>query len=130
VTSKTALVAGRGAEIRDAAPSDDDAADRNVAEEALAAIGLLLGMEVRVDGEPGRWRLFRFGKDGSATAFGGPHRQWRSFLPEWCCPATRRGRGGRSQPGVPPPDRRGLRAAWRAQQGFASAGQPRREVPQ
>jgi len=90
----------------------------------LAAVGLALGMAARVDGERGIWRLDHFSKDGSVTAFGGPAGQWRSFRPEWCYPAEQRGRGGRMRRGVLPAERRGLRAAWRAERGLVAPESP------
>ena len=90
--------------------------------EMLAEVGLSLGMNARVDGEKGVWRLVSFAKDGSVSVIGGPHDQWRSFMPEWCYPAEHKVHGGRRRPGTLPPQRHGLRAAWRAQHGFARPG--------
>ncbi|MGI8753297.1 MAG: UvrD-helicase domain-containing protein [Acidimicrobiales bacterium] len=92
-------------------------------EEALAVAGVILGQFVGVDGEKGTWRVAGVGRDGSLTCFGGPSKQWRSFMPEWCYPAERTGRDGKSRPGRLPSDRRGLRAAWAAEHGRAHIDQ-------
>lgn len=82
----------------------------------LAKVGLTLGMEARVDGETGVWKLVGFASDGSVTAVGGPYGHSRNFMPEWCYRAGPSGAGG----GLPA-ERRGLRAAWRAEHGLAAS---------
>jgi hypothetical protein len=79
----------------------------------LAQVGLSLGMEARVDGETGVWRLVGFASDGSVSAVGGPYGHSRNFMPEWCYRAGPSEAGG----GLPA-ERRGLRAAWRAEYGL------------
>ena len=86
--------------------------------EVLAEYGLEVGMAVGVDGEPGLYRIVGVGRDGSLTVFGETDRQFRSFLPEWCYPATRTGKGGKRVAGRLPVDRRGLRRRWRAEHGY------------
>lgn len=92
-------------------------ASPSAAEEAvLANLGFAIGMQIRVDGERGTWKLTGLGRDGSLTVVGGPRRQWRSFRPEWCYPARRPGRAGRAIAGRLPKELRGLRRQWRADQ--------------
>lgn len=79
-------------------------------------------MTVGVDGEVGTYRITGVGKDGSVSVVGGPGKRWRSFRPEWCFSATRLNRAGRTVPGTLPPERRGMRQAWRAEQGFDLVG--------
>lgn len=88
----------------------------------LAQVGLTLGMQARVDGERGLWRLVGFSADGSVSAVGGPCGHWRSFMPEWCLPAERSGKGRGPRPGDPAAGRRGMRAAWRAEHSAAALG--------
>jgi hypothetical protein len=92
--------------------------------EVLAAHGLELGMSVGVDDEPGVYRIIGVGRDGSLTVFGGAGRQFRSFLPEWCYPATRMGRGGKRVAGRLPVDRRSLRRRWLAEHGYGGPDEP------
>ena len=101
-------------------PKKEPSPPRPEPADVLAQVGLALGMSARVDGESGVWRLIGFAKDGSVSAVGGPCGQWRSFMPEWCYPAERTGRRGRPRRGTLPPERRGLRAAWRAEHGLAA----------
>jgi hypothetical protein len=98
-------------------------------EEVLSVAGLALGQLVGVDGEKGAWRVAGVGRDGSLTCFGGPSKQWRSFMPEWCYPAERQDRNGRSRPGKLPPARRGLRAAWTAEHSLRKIGNGIHHLP-
>jgi hypothetical protein len=86
--------------------------------EVLAEYGLEVGMSVGVDGEPGLYRIVGVGRDGSLTVFGETDRQFRSFLPEWCYPATRTGKGGKRGAGRLPANRRGMRRRWQAEHGY------------
>jgi hypothetical protein len=86
--------------------------------EVLAEYGLEVGMSVGVDGEPGLYRIVGVGRDGSLTVFGETDRQFRSFLPEWCYPATRTGKGGKRVAGRLPANRRGMRRRWQAEYGY------------
>ena len=70
--------------------------EQNTAQDVLVEHGLELGMPVGVDGELGLYRIVGVGRDGSLTVFGDVGRQFRSFLPEWCYPATRSGKGGKT----------------------------------
>lgn len=78
----------------------------------LANLGMAIGMQIRVDGERGTWKLMGVGRDGSLTVVGGPRWQWRSFRPEWCY----RARGSSRTAGRLPKEFRGLRRRWRAAQ--------------
>ena len=89
-------------------PTPSSAADQAV----LANLGMAIGMQIRVDGERGTWKLMGIGRDGSLTVVGGPRRQWRSFRPEWCY----RARGSSRTAGRLPKEFRGLRRRWRAAQ--------------
>ena len=86
--------------------------------EVLAEYGLEVGMSVGVDGEPGLYRIVGIGRDGSLTVFGETDRQFRSFLPEWCYPTTRTGKGGKRVAGRLPANRRGMRRRWQAEHGY------------
>lgn len=92
--------------------------EQNTVQDVLVEHGLELGMPVGVDGEPGLYRIVGVGRDGSLTVFGDVDRQFRSFLPEWCYPATRVGRGGKIVVGRLPAERRGLRRQWRTEHGY------------
>jgi hypothetical protein len=92
--------------------------EQHAAHDVLAAYDLELGMIVGVDEESGLYRIVGVGRDGSLTVYSEAHRQFRSFLPEWCYRATRVGRGGRTVAGRLPADRRGLRRRWRVEHGY------------
>jgi hypothetical protein len=66
--------------------------EQRTTEEVLAEHDLELGMSVGVDEEPDLYRIAGVGRDGSLTVVGDTERQFRSFLPVWCYPATRVGR--------------------------------------
>ena len=103
--------------------------EQHTADEVLVAHDLELGMSVGVDEEPGVYRIVGVGRDGSLTVFGETDRQFRSFLPEWCYPATRAGRGGKRVAGRLPADRRGLRRRWRAEHGYFGSREPNGACP-
>jgi len=85
---------------------------------ALTELGLPEGMAIRVDGERGVFLVRGLGTDGSITCVGGESGHWRSFRPEWCYPATRVNRRGRSVPNTLPVAQRGLRQEWLRQRGL------------
>ena len=85
---------------------------------ALTELGLPEGMAIRVDGERGVFLVRGLGTDGSITCVGGESGHWRSFRPEWCYPATRINRRGRSVPNTLPVAQRGLRQEWLRQRGL------------
>lgn len=80
--------------------------------------GFSVGDELCVDGEKGEFRVRGVSSDGSLTVVGGPRKVFRAFRPEWCYPVTSIGKGGRKVKGRLPPERRGLREAWRAEHGL------------
>lgn len=78
------------------------------------------GARVVVADEAGVWVVAGHNKDGSLTCYPtGERGGARVFLPAWCLPAERIGRGGKkvSVRSVPAEMRR-ARAEWRAQHGF------------
>jgi len=85
---------------------------------ALTDLGLPEGMAIRVDGERGVFVVRGLGADGSITCVGGESGHWRSFRPEWCYPATRINRRGRSVANTVPAAQRGLRQEWLHQRGL------------
>jgi len=85
---------------------------------ALSELGLPEGMAIRVDGERGVFLVRGLGTDGSITCVGGESGHWRSFRPEWCYPATRINRRGRSVANTVPVAQRGLRQEWLRQRGL------------
>lgn len=84
---------------------------------ALTELGLM-GLMGRVDGERGVFLVRGLGTDGSITCVGGESGHWRSFRPEWCYPATRINRRGRSVANTLPVAQRGLRQEWLRQRGL------------
>lgn len=81
----------------------------------LAGYGLAKGMSVLVAGERGTFQIKAVAADGSLTCFGEVGGA-RSFRPEWCVPATRKGRGGKTVPvRTIPESAKAARAAWRRQ---------------
>lgn len=84
--------------------------------DCLARLGLSVGSSILVAEERGTFVVRGFSKDGSILAYrpdgeGGA----RSFRPEWCTPATRSGKTGKSvKVRTVPAEARAARAAWRA----------------
>jgi hypothetical protein len=84
--------------------------------DCLARLGFSVGSSILVAEERGTFVVRGFSKDGSILAYrpdgeGGA----RSFRPEWCTPATRSGKTGKSaKVRTVPAEARAARAAWRA----------------
>jgi hypothetical protein len=94
-------------------------ARRIAAETYLAEHGLALGQRIKVDGDGSAvFTIVGAGADGSITCNALGDGAFRSFRPDWCYPATRINAKGRAVPTTVPPDKRGLRDAWRLANGF------------
>lgn len=88
-------------------------------DDVLVRWGLTVGMEVRVDDEPGTFTLTAVEASGAVTCRSDDG-FYRSFRPEWCYSAWRINRRNNRVKTKIPDAQKGLRARWRIEHGFAA----------